>query len=219
MKYHYIAVEGPIGVGKTSLVNLLSPKMNSIKVLEETENPFLKDFYLDREGSAFQTQLFFLLNRYRQQQELLQQDLFNRVTLCDYLFAKDKIFAYLNLNDSELLIYEKLYKMLEENVPQPDLVIYLQATVDVLMERIHKRKRHIEMSISEEYIGEVTKAFNYFFFHYTATPLLVINTSEIDFVEREEELDDLISEIEKMEKGTKYYVPLGSQKGPGREEE
>jgi len=219
MKFHYIAVEGPIGVGKTSLVDLLGTKLNVIKVLEETENPFLKGFYLDRKGSAFQTQLFFLLSRYRQQQQLLQQDLFSQFTLCDYLFAKDKIFAYLNLNNSELLIYQKLYSVLEENVPQPDLVIYLQATVEVLMNRIHKRKRHLEMNISEQYVEEVNKAFNYFFFHYTATPLLVINTSEIDFVEKPEELDDLITEIKKMEKGTKYYVPLGSRSGPGREAE
>ena len=210
MKYNYIAVEGPIGVGKTSLVDLLGSKLNAIKVFENTENPFLKDFYLDREGASFQTQLFFLLSRYRQQQQLLQQDLFSRFTLCDYLFAKDKIFAYVNLSDSELLIYQKLYAVLEENIPKPDLVIYLQATTEVLMKRILKRKRHLELNISEEYVDEINKAFNYFFFHYTTTPLLVVNTSEIDFVERLEELDDLIKEIEKMEKGTKYYVPLGS---------
>jgi len=210
MKFNYIGVEGPIGVGKTSLVDLLGSKLNAIKVFENTENPFLKDFYLDREGAAFQTQLFFLLSRYRQQQQLLQQDLFSRFTLCDYLFAKDKIFAYVNLSDSELLIYQKLYAVLEENIPKPDLVIYLQATTEVLMKRILKRKRHLELNISEEYVDEINKAFNYFFFHYTTTPLLVVNTSEIDFVERLEELNDLIKEIEKMEKGTKYYVPLGS---------
>src|SRR6058998_2986247 len=133
MKFKFIAVEGPIGVGKSSLVDLLSTRFDAVKVLEKTENPFLEDFYSDRPGAAFQAQLFFLLNRYQQQRELVQGDLFSQVTLCDYVFAKDKIFAYLNLDDSELMIYEKLYGVLEEQVPHPDLVIYLQAKDAVLM--------------------------------------------------------------------------------------
>jgi deoxyadenosine/deoxycytidine kinase len=212
MKFKHIAVEGPIGVGKTSLVELLAGKFNSRKVIEKIENPFLKDFYKDKTGAAFQAQLFFLLNRYMQLAELVQTELFQQLVICDYLFAKDKIFAYLNLNDSELLLYEKLYSMLETSVPMPDLVIYLQATSDVVFERIKSRGREYEREISEEYINEVNKAYDYFFFHYEATPLLVINTSEIDFVHRPDDLDDLVMRIRNMGKGVQYYVPLGSKK-------
>ncbi|MEW5807389.1 MAG: deoxynucleoside kinase [Acidobacteriota bacterium] len=211
MKFKQIAVEGPIGVGKTSLVERLAEKFNARKVVESIENPFLKDFYNDKTGAAFQTQLFFLLNRYRQLSELKQADLFQQLIICDYLFAKDKIFAYLNLNDSELMLYEKLYGMLEVNVPMPDLVIYLQAETSVLYERIKGRKRDYEKEISEEYINEVNKAYNYFFFHYDASPLLVINTSDIDFVHQPEDLDDLVMRIRNMGKGVQYYVPLGSK--------
>jgi len=211
MKFRYIAVEGAIGVGKTSLVDLMGTKLDAVKVFEDVNNPFLNDFYRDREGAAFQTQLFFLLNRYRQQQKLLQQDLFRQMTICDYLFAKDKIFAYLNLSDSELMIYEKLYSIFQENIPKPDLVIYLQATTEVLRQRIAKRGRRLERDISEKYLKEVNQAFNYFFFHYNESPLLVVNTSAIDFVEREEALDDLIEQVKKMGKGTQFYVPLGSR--------
>ncbi len=212
MKFRHIAVEGPIGVGKTSLVDLLAGKFNARKVTEKIENPFLKDFYKDKAGAAFQAQLFFLLNRYLQLAELNQADLFQQLVICDYLFAKDKIFAYLNLNDSELMLYEKLYSMLEPNVPMPDLVIYLQATSDVIYERIRSRHRDYEKEISEEYINEVNKAYDYFFFHYDATPLLVINTSEIDFVHRPDDLDDLVMRIRNTGKGVQYYVPLGSRK-------
>lgn len=211
MKFRYIAVEGSIGVGKTSLVDLMGTKLDATKVFEDVNNPFLNDFYRDREGVAFQAQLFFLLNRYRQQQKLLQQNLFRQLTICDYLFAKDKIFAYLNLSDSELMIYEKLYSIFQENVSKPDLVIYLQATTEVLKQRIAKRGKSLERDISEEYLEEVNRAFSYFFFHYDESPLLVVNTSAIDFVEREEALDDLIEQVKKMGKGTQFYVPLGSR--------
>lgn len=211
MRFRYIAVEGAIGVGKSSLVDLMGTKLDAIKVFEDTNNPFLSDFYKDREGAAFQTQLFFLLNRYRQQQKLIQQNLFRQLTICDYLFAKDKIFAYLNLSDSELMIYEKLYSILQENVPKPDLVIYLQATTEVLKKRIAKRGRSLERDISEDYLEEVNRAFNYFFFNYNERPLLVVNTSAINFVEKEEVLNDLIEQIKKMGKGTQFYVPLGSR--------
>jgi len=211
MKFRYIAVEGSIGVGKTSLVDLMGTKLDATKVFEDVNNPFLNDFYRDREGVGFQTQLFFLLNRYRQQQKLLQQNLFRQLTICDYLFAKDKIFAYLNLSDSELMIYEKLYSIFQENVSKPDLVIYLQATTEVLKQRIAKRGKSLERDISEEYLEEVNRAFSYFFFHYDESPLLVVNTSAIDFVEREEALDDLIEQVKKMGKGTQFYVPLGSR--------
>ena len=216
MKFRHMAVEGPIGVGKTSLVDLLAQRFNALKIMERTENPFLEEFYRDKPGSAFQAQLFFLLNRYQQQRELSQGDLFNQVTLSDYLFAKDKIFAYLNLDDSELMIYEKLYALLEQNIPRPDLVIYLQASDKVLLERIRRRSRDYEAGISERYVAELNRAYNYFFFHYTATPLLVIDTSGIDFVERVDDLNELVTQIEQMEKGVQYYIPLGAGDGPRR---
>lgn len=210
MKFRSIAVEGPIGVGKTSFVDLLARKFEAHKVLEDLENPFLQEFYEDKVGAAFQAQLFFLLSRHRQLQELAQRDLFSQVTLCDYIFPKDKIFAYLNLDDSELLIYDKLYAMLEQQVPKPDLVIFLQAETPTLTSRIRRRHRKYESEISETYVNEVSKAYNYFFFHYTDTPLLVIDTNAIDFVRHEEDLDELVEQIRKMERGVQYYRPLGS---------
>ena len=210
MKFRSIAVEGPIGVGKTSFVRLLAKKFDAFTVFEDLNNPFLKDFYEDKPGASFQAQLFFLLSRHRQLQELAHRDLFHQITLCDYIFSKDKIFAYLNLDDSELLIYDKLYAMLEEQVVKPDLVIYLQAETKTLIERIHGRNREYESSISEAYVNEVNKAYNYFFFHYNQTPLLVIDTTAIDFVHHEEHLDELVEQIRKMDRGVQYYRPLGS---------
>ncbi len=210
MKFRSIAVEGPIGVGKTSFVELLTKKFDAHKVLERVDNPFLRDFYKDKAGAAFQAQLFFLLSRYRQMLELSQRGLFQQVTVCDYIFPKDKIFAYLNLDDSELLIYDKLYALLEPQVPKPDLVIFLQADTERLAERIKRRKRDYESEIAEAYVNEVNKAYNYFFFNYSATPLLVINTNEIDFVHQEGDLDELVAQIRKMERGVQYYRPLGS---------
>jgi deoxyadenosine/deoxycytidine kinase len=210
MKFRSIAVEGPIGVGKTSFVRLLAKKFDAFTVFEDLNNPFLKDFYEDKPGASFQAQLFFLLSRHRQLQELAHRDLFHQITLCDYIFSKDKIFAYLNLDDSELLIYDKLYAMLEEQVVKPDLVIYLQAETKTLVDRIRQRDRDYEVEISEAYINEVNKAYNYFFFHYTQTPLLVIDTTSIDFVHHEEHLDELVEQIRKMDRGVQYYRPLGS---------
>jgi deoxyadenosine/deoxycytidine kinase len=215
MNFKFIAVEGPIGVGKTSLVDLLAERFEAARVLEKVENPFLHDFYQDRPGASFQCQLFFLLNRFRQQQELAQGRLFQKTIICDYIFAKDKVFAYLNLDDSELMLYEKLYGVLEPQVPHPDLVIYLQARDAVLMERIRSRQRDYEREISEAYVAELNRAYNYFFFHYNRTPLLVIDTSEIDFVKSREDLEELFRQIETMQRGVQYYIPLGSQKGPG----
>ena len=214
MNFRFVAVEGPIGVGKSSLVELLASRFSAVKILERIENPFLREFYKDKPGAAFQAQLFFLLNRCIQQQELSQTDLFRQVTICDYLFAKDKIFAYLNLDDSELMLYERLYTVLSERVPQPDLVIYLQASTEILLERIRRRRRDYESEIAEKYVNELNQAYNYFFYHYTASPLLVINTSEIDFVHREGDLDDLVNQIETMTRGVQYYTPLGTTKGP-----
>jgi deoxyadenosine/deoxycytidine kinase len=213
MGAHFIVVDGPIGVGKTSVVERLAERMEARTVLEEWgQNPFLTPFYEGKPGAAFQIELFYLLSRYRQQQELTQRTLFERYTLSDYLFEKSKLFAYLNLDDSELLIYEKLYAMLIEGVPRPDLVVYLQAPTEVLLRRIRTRGRPEEARLSEEYLAEVNRAYNHYFFHYTATPLLVVNTADVDFAKRAEDVDDLLKQIRGMNKGTQYYVPLGSKR-------
>lgn len=206
-----IAVEGPIGVGKSSLVEGLAGRFNAVKVLEKIDNPFLRAFYEEKPGAAFQAQLFFLLNRFVQLRDLSQTDLFQQTTLCDYLFAKDKIFAYLTLDDSELLIYERLYGLLSAEIPRPDLVIYLQASTEVLLERIRKRRRDFEAEIAPKYIEDLNQAYNYFFYHYRETPLLVINTTDIDFVENESDLDDLAAQIRTMGKGVQYYMPMSQR--------
>jgi len=211
MRFRYIAVEGPIGVGKTSLTGLLSERLGAQQVLEEVDNPFLREFYHDREGAALQAQLYFLVARYRQQQELKQASLFKPITVSDYLFDKDKIFAYLNLTDTELKLYEKFYAILSEGLPQPDLVIYLQATTDVLVKRIARRRRDFEQEIARRYLEAVNEAYNYFFYHYARTPLLVINTTEIDFVKRSQDLDELVKQVERMEGGTRHFVPAPSE--------
>jgi deoxyadenosine/deoxycytidine kinase len=209
MQFHYIAIEGALGVGKTAVVERLAERFDATTVMEEwSQNPFLPAFYDGKAGAAFQAELFFLLSRYRQQQELLQRNLFQQFTISDYVFEKSKLFAYLNLEDSELLIFEKLYGLLAEGTPKPDLVVYLQAPTEVLMKRIRTRGRPEEGRISEEYLAEVNRAYNYYYFHYTQTPLLVVNTSEVDFVKRPEDLDDLIKQIRAMGKGTQYYVPF-----------
>ncbi len=212
MQFHYIAVEGPIGVGKSTVVEKLAERLDATTVFEEwKDNPFLKSFYDAKAGATFQVELFFLLSRYRQQQELQQRNLFSQYTLCDYLFEKSKLFAYLNLEDSELLIYEKLFTLLSETAPRPDLVIYLQAPTEVLIKRIRSRGRPEEESLSEEYLAEVNRAYNYYFFHYNTTPLLVVNTTDVDFAKRSSDLDDLMKQIETMGKGTQYYVPMSSR--------
>jgi deoxyadenosine/deoxycytidine kinase len=212
MEFPYIAVEGPVGIGKTAVVERLAERLEATTALEEWgQNPFLKPFYDGKQGAAFQAELFFLLSRYRQQQELLQRNLFAQHTLSDYVFERSRLFAYLNLDDSELLIYEKLYTLLAEAAPRPDLVVYLQAPTDVLMKRIRARGRPEEARLSEEYLAEVNHAYNHYFFHYTATPLLVVNTADVDFVKRSEDLDDLLKQVRGMGKGTRYYVPLGSK--------
>jgi deoxyguanosine kinase len=212
MKFHFLAIEGPIGVGKTSVVERVSERLKASTILEEgVENPFLKPFYEARPGAAFQVELFYLLSRYRQQQDLLQRNLFQEATISDYIFEKSKLFAYLNLEDNELLIFEKLYTLLAEGVPRPDLVVYLQAPTETLIKRIRNRGRPEEAGLSEEYLSEVNRAYNHYFFHYTQTPLLVVNTSEVDFVKRPEDVDDLLKQIRNMGKGTQYYVPMGSK--------
>lgn len=209
----YIVVEGPIGVGKTSLADLLAERLQARKLLEgPEENPFLSQFYTDMRRYAFQTQLYFLLNRFRQQQELVQFDLFKQSLVSDYLFAKDKIFAYLTLDDNELALYERLHPLLEMRVQKPDLVLYLQASTDVLMRRIQLRARAYERELGRAYLEDVNAAYNHFFFHYSATPLLVVNTNEIDFVKHKEDFEDLVKQVETVRAGTHYYVPLGSRK-------
>lgn len=209
----YIVVDGPIGVGKTSLVDLLSERLGARKLLEVAEdNPFLPTFYKDPRRYAFQTQLWFLLNRFRQQQELGQFDLFRQTLVADYLFAKDKIFAYLTLEDHELALYERVHALLQVRVPTPDLVIFLQATTDALLQRIAIRGKGYEREIGRKYLDDLNAAYTHFFFHYTASPLLVVNTSDIDFVNRREDFEDLIEKIGQTRAGMHYYVPLGSRK-------
>jgi deoxyguanosine kinase len=208
MPFQLIAVEGPIGVGKTTVVERLVERLDANKVLEDwSTNPFLHPFYDGKHGAAFQTELFFLLSRHRQQQELLQRQLFSQVTLVDYVFEKSRLFAYLNLDDSELLIFDKLFALLAESAPRPDLVVFLQAPTEVLARRVHTRGRAEESKLSEDYLAEVNRAYNHYFFHYTATPLLVVNTADVDFATSAEDLDDLLRQIRSMGKGTQYYVP------------
>lgn len=207
----HIAVEGPIGVGKTSLVGLLAKRFSGTQILEDVTNPFLSDFYAGKKGAAFQTQIFFLLSRYQQQQEISQIDLFKNLVVADYLFAKDKIFAYLTLADAEITVYDKLYGTLAESVPRPDLVIHLTASVETCLSRIKKRGRSYEKTIPAEYLKSLSEAYNYFFYHYRESPLLVVDTNDIDFVNRKTDLDDLIQQITRPFRGTQIYVPRGSK--------
>jgi deoxyguanosine kinase len=207
--FHYLAIEGPIGVGKTRLAERLAAKLEATTVLEDTENPFLADFYADRPGSALQAQLFYLLNRHRQLTSKRQADLFLQTTICDYVFDKDKIFAYLNLDDNELFIYQRLFDLLSRDVPPPDLVVYLQAPTELLMERLRKRAADPERELplpAEEYVRELNEAYQHFFFHYTSTPLLVVETSEFDPESDDDALGELVKQIKGMGKGTRYYV-------------
>jgi deoxyadenosine/deoxycytidine kinase len=210
--FRYIAVEGPVGAGKTALAERLGTRLDATLVLEETENPFLADFYADRPGAALQAQLFYLLNRHRQQTELRQADLFSQATVSDYVFDKDKIFAYLNLDDNELYIYQRLYDLLSRDVPPPDLVIYLQMPTDLLVRRLRQRAADPEADPAipapdPEYLKELNEAYHHFFFHYNATPLLVVETSQFDSDASDEALDDLVRQIKGMGAGTQYYVP------------
>ena len=207
----YIAIEGVIGVGKTSLTNALARRFNGESILEPfEENPFLERFYEEPEPWAFQTQLFFLLNRFKQLQDTRQQDLFKRTTVCDYLFAKDTIFAHATLSDDELVLYNQIYELLCERVPTPDLAIYLQAPTEVLLERISKRSRSYEQAIEPGYLQRLSELYNQYFFHYTDSPLLVIQTTHLDFIHSKEDLDLIVHEIETIRGGTKHLIPHGS---------
>jgi deoxyadenosine/deoxycytidine kinase len=210
MPYQYIAVEGPIGAGKTALAERLASRLDASTVLEDNDNPFLGDFHAGRPGAALQAQLFYQLNRHRQQLSLRQGQLFSQALVSDYLFDRDKIFAYLNLDDNELFIYQRLYDLLAADVPTPDLVIYLQAPTDVLERRLRDRAREDdgETTLPEPaYLRELNEAYQHFFFHYSATPLLVVETSQLDLAGSDEAIDDLLKQINSMGKGTRYYVP------------
>lgn len=206
---YYIAIEGPIGVGKTSLAQLLSKELGARLVLEDFEdNPFLPDFYNDPERFGFQTQLFFLLQRYRQQQDLRQVDMFQKLLITDYMFVKDRLFASLNLGDKEMQLYDTVASLLERNIIRPDIVIYLQADTDVLMKNIEKRGRSMEKNITWEYIDALNQVYTEYFFRYQDTPLVIINTNNIDFVENENDLKEVIDYIRQPVSGTKFFNPV-----------
>ena len=205
---YYVAIEGTIGVGKTSLANLLSEKLTAKLVLEAFEdNPFLSDFYEDPERHAFQTQLWFLLQRYQQQQDLRQVDMFQNLVITDYMFVKDRLFASLNLNVKEMSLYDTVANMMERNVIRPDLVIFLQADTGTLMKNISKRGREIEKNISEDYIDALNQVYNEYFFRYQDTPLVIINTNNIDFVNNHKDLEEVINYIRQPVTGTKFFNP------------
>ena len=206
---YYIAIEGPIGVGKTSLAQLLSKELGARLVLEDFEdNPFLPDFYNDPERFGFQTQLFFLLQRYRQQQDLRQVDMFQKLLITDYMFVKDRLFASLNLGDKEMQLYDTVASLLERNIIRPDIVIYLQADTDVLMKNIEKRGRNMEKNVTWEYIDALNQVYTEYFFRYQDTPLVIINTNNIDFVENESDLKEGIDYIRQPVSGTKFFNPV-----------
>ncbi|MBJ12855.1 MAG: deoxynucleoside kinase [Candidatus Marinimicrobia bacterium] len=208
---YYIAIEGPIGVGKTSLAKLMTARLGARLVLEEfEENPFLPDFYIDPERYGFQTQLFFLLQRYRQQQELRQVDMFQNLLVTDYMFVKDRLFASLNLNEKEMSLYDTVANLLERNVIKPDLVIYLQSNTDTLMKNISLRGREMEKDIAFEYIDALNQVYTEYFFRYQDSPLVIINTSNIDFVNNSKDLDEVINFIRQPISGTKFFNPLSS---------
>lgn len=205
---NYIVVEGPIGVGKTHLAKSLAQRFSWRLLLEEAEtNPFLADFYRHRERFAFQTQLYFLTSRFRQQQEFFYRDLFIPGTVSDYMFAKDRIFASVNLSEKELALYDRIHSTLVEKIPTPDLIVYLTAEVRVLLEHIKKRGRPFERDIQIEYLERLSEAYSQFFFHYQGSPLLVVNSSDLDLVEKQDHLQDLIEQIERPPAGKRYYHP------------
>lgn len=215
MDYRYLAIEGPIGLGKSALAERLGARLDANVVLDEKDNPFLADFYAGRSGAAFQAQLFYTLARHRQLLNLRQGDLFSQTTICDFLFDRDRIYAFLNLDDNELFIYQRVFDMVARDLPVPDLVIYLQTPTDLLRRRLKDRARHDdagdEPAPGQEYLAELNEAYNHFFFHYTATPLLVVETSQLDLTWGDDTVDDLVRQVESMTKGTRYYVPRTGQ--------
>ncbi len=206
----FIAIEGPIRVGKTSLADILADRLHAERLRDIEDNPFLENFYKDKPGAAFQAQLYFLVERYKQFRALDLSASARRTVVADYLFEKDKIFAYLNLSDAELKLYDQYYALFTEQAPIPDLVIYLQATTETLRKRIAKKGVPMEHRVSDEYLEEVVKAYDHFFFHYKSSNLLVIETSDIDFIDRNEDLQELLQRLSQPVKGTQYFLPLGS---------
>ncbi|HHF52493.1 MAG: deoxynucleoside kinase [Candidatus Aminicenantes bacterium] len=214
--FNHIAVEGMMKSGKRRLVQALSQEIGGKAVFDQEDNPYLRNFYEEKEGAAFLTQLVYLVNRYHQQSTLLQRDLFSERIICDYLFEKDKIYAYQTLTDEELIVYEKIFGIFYEKVAKPDLTIYLQISLDTILERISKTGSEMEKNISEKYLEDILEAFDYFFFNYQATPLLVVKADNLDF-ERKEDVEDIADKVAQMKKNTLYYVPLDRQNQKKRE--
>lgn len=208
---HYLAIDGCIGVGKTTLVEKLVQRFEAVKVLEDVDNPFLADFYDDRPGAAFQTELYFLLSRYKQQQDVVQRGLFDKTIVSDYTFPKNRIFAYLNLSDDDLMLFDKLFTLLEPQIPTPDLVLYLVSDVDTCQARIRKRGHRYERRIADAYLAELIEAYNHYYHYYNKSPLLVVDTRQLDFVARDDDFEELVRQLMRPIKGTQYYVPLGSR--------
>jgi len=212
--FKHIAIEGVFKSRKSQLANLLAQRVGGKVVFDHVGNPYLKEYYNEKEGAAFLSQLVFLANRYHQQVRLMQRDLFVDRIICDYLFEKDKIYAYQTLSDDELVVYDKIYGILSERVAKPDLVIFLQITVPTLLRRISREGDQMEKNISEKYLEDIVEAFDYFFFNYQAAPLLVVKADDLDF-SREDDLQDLIQQIRDMKKSSLYYVPQSfAGKGP-----
>ncbi len=202
----FIAVEGPLRVGKSTLAQILAESLHARRIVEPEDNPFLDRFYQAQPGMGFATQLWFLMERFEQLRQLKDFDV---PVVSDYLFEKDKLFAYVNLSDAELDLYKRYYTMFREQVPTPDLVIYLQATPEVLKQRLKRKGVAGERAISDAYIEQVVQAYEHFFFHYTASDLLVVNTSDIDFVHNNRDLQLLLKRLSEPIKGTQYFLPLG----------
>jgi len=211
----YIAVEGPIRVGKSTLANIIADRLNAQRVIEPEENPFLRPFYEGERGAAFQTQFAFLIRRFEQLHRLDVGPNSRKTVVADYIFEKDKIFAYINLSDQELEVYNRYYTLFRSQLPAPDLVIYLQASPEVLKKRLRKKNLAGETAVSDDYIEEVVKAYEHFFFHYTSSDLLVVNTNDIDFVERHTDLQELLRRVSEPIRGTQYFLPLGSSGAVG----
>jgi deoxyguanosine kinase len=207
----YIAVEGPIRVGKSTLAGIIAGQMQAQRITEPEDNQFLKSFYEGDAGAAFQTQFGFLIARYEQLSRLDLAANPNKRVVADYIFEKDKLFAYMNLTDAELEIYNRYYNLFREQLPTPDLVIYLQASPEVLKKRLRKKGVASEHAISDDYIDQVHKAYEHFFFHYSASDLLVVNTNDIDFVGNHDDLKELLRRLSEPIKGTQYYLPLGGE--------
>jgi deoxyadenosine/deoxycytidine kinase len=211
----YIAIEGVIGVGKTSLARKIKDKLSAELLLEQFDaNPFLEKFYSDRSRYSFQTQMFFLISRFKQQEELSQENLFRDYIVSDYLFEKDRIFAYLNLNSEELKLYESLYPLLARSLRKPDLVVFLQSSSDRLMHNIKNRNRKIERALNRSYIEDLSEAYNHFFFRYNSTPLLIVNSTDIDFVNSDGDFEELFKQIFREDRGVKeYFKPESKRAG------